>query len=99
MDLGLRDKVAVVTGGSKGIGRAIVLELASEGCKVAFSARGEEALRQTEQEAARDAEVLAVAADMTQPADIKRVIDRAASVRAAARRGTPATRIGTWRWT
>ena len=79
MDIGLRDKVAVVTGGSKGIGRAIVLELASEGCKVAFSARGEEALRQTEQEAAQHAEVLGVQADMTQPADIERVIDGAAT--------------------
>ena len=79
MDLGLRDKVAVVTGGSKGIGRAIVLELAGEGCKVAFSARGEEALRQTEKEAAQHAEVLGVAADMTQPADIERVIARAAT--------------------
>ena len=79
MDLGLRNKVAVVTGGSKGIGRAIVLELAHEGCKVAFSARGEEALRQTEQEAAQHADVLGVKADMTQPADIERVIDGAAT--------------------
>ena len=59
MDLGLRDKVAVVTGGSKGIGRAIVIELAREGCRVVFSARGEEALRQTEQDAAQYAEVRA----------------------------------------
>ena len=48
MDLGVQGKVALVTGGSKGIGRAIVHDLAKEGCHVAFSARGEEALRATE---------------------------------------------------
>ena len=77
MDLGLRDKVAVVTGGSKGIGRAIVIELAREGCKVVFSARGEEALSRTEQDAAKHAEVRGIQADMTQPADVERVIDGA----------------------
>ncbi len=47
MDLGLQGKVALVTGGSRGIGRAIVHDLAKEGCHMAFSARGEEALRAT----------------------------------------------------
>lgn len=48
MELGLRGKCAVVTGGSKGIGRAIALALAEEGANVAICARGEEALRDTE---------------------------------------------------
>lgn len=48
MDLGLRGKAAVVTGGSRGIGRAIALRLADEGASVAICARGEAALRETE---------------------------------------------------
>ena len=50
MELGLRGKVAVVTGGSHGIGKATVLDFAREGCKVAFSARGDETLQATAQE-------------------------------------------------
>ena len=39
MDLGLKGKAAVVTGGSRGIGRAIADLLADEGCDVAICAR------------------------------------------------------------
>ena len=75
MDLGLQGKVALVTGGSRGIGRAIVHDLAMEGCHVAFSARGEEALKATEREVvALGAQVLAVQADMTNTADIERLV-------------------------
>jgi 3-oxoacyl-[acyl-carrier protein] reductase len=75
MELGLRGKVAIVTGGSRGIGKATVLDFAREGCKVAFSARGEEALRATAQEVkALGAEVLPVAADMTRTEEIERLV-------------------------
>lgn len=50
MNLGLKGKNAIVTGGSKGIGKSIALKLAEEGVNVAICARGEDALRATEKE-------------------------------------------------
>ncbi|HXH25307.1 MAG TPA: SDR family NAD(P)-dependent oxidoreductase, partial [Vicinamibacterales bacterium] len=50
MDLGLADKVAIVTGSSRGIGLAIAAALAGEGCRVTICGRTEATLR----EAARD---------------------------------------------
>jgi len=47
MDLGVKGKVAIVTGGSRGIGRATALTLASEGCELAICARGRDALETT----------------------------------------------------
>jgi NAD(P)-dependent dehydrogenase (short-subunit alcohol dehydrogenase family) len=65
MDLGLRGKGAVVTGGSKGIGRAIALGLANEGAAVAICARGAEALRRAEQDLlGRGAKVWAAVCDV-----------------------------------
>ncbi len=67
MDLQLRDRVAIVTGASRGLGRAIATALAAEGCRLALCARGEEALAEVAAALAGDdaARVLPVALDIT----------------------------------
>ncbi|HAA95636.1 MAG TPA: short-chain dehydrogenase, partial [Dehalococcoidia bacterium] len=50
MDLGLKDKKAFVGGGSRGIGKAIALELAREGCDVVIASRTQSALEETAKE-------------------------------------------------
>jgi 3-oxoacyl-[acyl-carrier protein] reductase len=75
MDLQLEGKVALITGASRGIGRAIALALAAERCDIALVARGEEKLR----EAAADVAALGVRAeplvgDITNAADIDRMV-------------------------
>src|SRR6476469_3147279 len=76
MELGLRGKVAAVTGGSEGIGRATVQRLVAEGMKVAFCARRAEILNAFAEELRlADADVLTVVADAAKPGDMERFID------------------------
>ena len=75
MDLGLNGKVALITASSAGLGKAIAVELAAEGAKVAICARGAKTLEETRKEIAdAGGDVLAVSADMTKPADIERLV-------------------------
>jgi len=65
MDLGLKGKNAIVTGGSKGIGRSIALNLAQEGANVAICARGKEDLEKAEKELLeKDVKVIALTCDV-----------------------------------
>ena len=66
MDLKLKGKVAIVTGASRGLGRAIAFGLGDEGCRLVICARGEEPLRRTENELKeRGVEVQALVLDVT----------------------------------
>jgi 3-oxoacyl-[acyl-carrier protein] reductase len=84
MDLALTDKVAIVTGSSRGLGLASALSLAREGCRVCLCARGEARLDQAalEVRAAANAanRVLAVAADLSTEAGVASVVDQTTEV-------------------
>jgi 3-oxoacyl-[acyl-carrier protein] reductase len=67
MELGLKGRVAAVTGGSKGIGKAIARALAAEGVNLVLMARGKEQLNKAADEIRKESgvTVLAVTADIT----------------------------------
>jgi len=75
VELGLRGKVALVAGSSRGLGRAIAEELASEGASLVISARGESRLRETADAiaTATGVKVVPIAADVSRPADVARL--------------------------
>jgi 3-oxoacyl-[acyl-carrier protein] reductase len=83
MDLRLGGRIAVVTGGSRGLGLASARALVAEGCHVAVCARGstrlEEAAGELRAAAARDARVLAVRADVSTAAGAAEVVEATVS--------------------
>ena len=75
MELQLEGKVALITGASRGIGRAIAMALAAERCDIALAARGEDALREAEREvSALGVRAAAIVADVTSAADVERMV-------------------------
>jgi NAD(P)-dependent dehydrogenase (short-subunit alcohol dehydrogenase family) len=73
----LDGNVALITGGSKGIGRAIALSFAEAGADVSLAARGTEALEKTAREVEeRGRRMLAVPTDVTDPDQVQNLIDR-----------------------
>jgi 3-oxoacyl-[acyl-carrier protein] reductase len=77
MDLGLKNKVALVAASSQGLGRAVAEELAAEGASLVLCSRDAKTLTETAASIAdkTNAHVLAVPADVTKIDDIKRVVD------------------------
>ena len=77
MDLGLKNKVALVAASSQGLGRAVAEELAAEGASLVLCARDSRTLAETAASIAEktNVHVLAVPADVTVAEDIKRLVD------------------------
>ena len=76
MELGLRDRVALVGGSSRGLGFAVARELAVEGCRVIVCARDAAAVEDARARIAHEtsADAAGIAADLSVPADVERVV-------------------------
>jgi len=79
MDLGIRGRVALVTGGSKGLGFATGRALAEAGCCIALASRTQAELDKAAAALGRDfkIEAVGIAADLSDPASPRRVVDAA----------------------
>ena len=78
MDLGLQNKVAIVTAASRGLGRAVALAFAGEGARVVVNARDAERLAGVAAACeGLGAQALAVPGDVTNPTDVDRLVKTA----------------------
>ncbi|MSQ13065.1 MAG: SDR family oxidoreductase [Dehalococcoidia bacterium] len=81
MDLGLRGRVAIVTGGSEGIGKAAAVRLAAEGARVAIAARRPDVLERTAEDIRKETEgeVMPVPTDVMKPEQVRRLVQAVVS--------------------
>jgi NAD(P)-dependent dehydrogenase (short-subunit alcohol dehydrogenase family) len=78
MELGLKGKVAIVTGATEGIGKATAAVLAREGAKVAICSRRQSAVEEAVAELKRaGGDVIGLAADVSKPEDVGRLVETA----------------------
>ena len=77
MDLGIKDKVALVTAASKGLGKAVAIQLALEGAKVIICSRNLESLQKAKFEITKKTnfQVPIIACDVTDEKQVKQMID------------------------
>jgi 3-oxoacyl-[acyl-carrier protein] reductase len=84
MDLGIKDRVAMVAAASKGLGKACALALAEEGCRVSICARSASELENTRSEIEALGEAISAVADVSSASDLEdwyqRTIDRFSQV-------------------
>jgi NAD(P)-dependent dehydrogenase (short-subunit alcohol dehydrogenase family) len=71
----LKDRVAIVTGGSAGIGKAIASEFLKEGAKVVICGRREEKVRETIAELSKTGPIAGISADVGLLADVRKLLD------------------------
>lgn len=76
MDLGLKGRVAIVAAASRGLGKAVAMELAREGANLTIFSRNQSAIQMAGEEvrSVTGAQVLALAADVTRGEDLERVV-------------------------
>ena len=77
MDLGLKNKISIITGGSDGIGKATAISLSSEGSKVAIIGRNEKKLDAAVKEiiSITSGEVIGISADVSNENDVKKMVN------------------------
>ncbi|MBM3265978.1 MAG: SDR family oxidoreductase [candidate division Zixibacteria bacterium] len=82
MNLDIKDRVALIGGGSKGLGKACAMRLAAEGARVVMCARGEAALQNTAEEIRQlhGGEPLALVSDWSRQEDIHQAVEKTVSV-------------------
>ena len=80
MDLGIRGRVALVAASSRGLGRAVAEELATEGCDLIMCARGADALHEAAAaiRASSSVRIAAIPGDLSEPRDVEMVLERGA---------------------
>ena len=78
MDLGLKGKAAIVTGGTSGIGLSIARRLLEEGTKVFISGRDKDKLKQSIAELSGVGNISGASASVENPADAARLVEEAA---------------------